>query len=294
MIRLFGRKNNSERRFPEDIYGKMLVIPIKNIVGGRYRVKKDMSADKLKVLADSFLKYGILQPLLVRPASDVRVFPRNTSPLEYKYELISGERRLIAARIAGFGDVPCIILHADGRRAAQISAAEGIHREDGDIFLFADTVSMLISKFGMTPEQAAASLFATKEEISDALRILSFSEKEREVITKNHFPEGFVTQVMRLDEENKRLAALRSAAEGELSLADFTALVDKLASAHDNPSLQKAKKAIRDMRFVTNTLQRAADTIERAGLNVRMEKSETQNGVEVRIVVETEKVECFT
>ena len=162
-----------------DISGKIHMLSTASIHPNPSQPRRSFDDDKIIALADSITRYGILQPLTVRLASDLRIYPRKTPLKGFSYELIAGERRLRAAKVAGLSEVPCIIVSADGRRSAELALVENLQREDLNVFEQATAIAELIDVFHMTQQQVADALGLSQVKVSrEEKKILLFLRGE--------------------------------------------------------------------------------------------------------------------
>jgi ParB family chromosome partitioning protein len=152
-------------------------VEIDRIRPNRYQPRQRFDADKLQELADSMRENGVLQPLLVTRQGD-------------SYELIAGERRLRAARIAGLTRVPVIVREADGRESLKLSILENVQREDLNPIEEAHGYRRLIDEFGMTQEEIGTRLGKSRSAITNALRLLQLSPEVQERVQTGDITAG--------------------------------------------------------------------------------------------------------
>ncbi len=275
---LAGERKNTE----EKAFGNVHMLPIAAIYPNPAQPRKDFDDEKLISLAESVLRYGIIQPLTVRFAADFRVYPQNTPLEKLSYELVAGERRLRAAKIAGLSEVPCIIVDADGRESAELALIENLQREDLDIFEQAEAIRSLIEIYSATQEQAAAALGMSQSAVANKLRLLKLTLPERNIISEYSLTERHARAVLKLKDPEQRLALLAYAGKRQLNVSETEELVAKRLTAPE-PAPQKRKTVIKDLRIFYNTLDRAIDTMEKSGIGVEKLKNETDSAVELII-----------
>ena len=235
---------------------RVLPIPVARILPNPAQPRRSFNDERLMRLADSVRRYGILQPLTVRKAET------RGEDGEPFYELIAGERRLRAARLAGLREVPCLLTPADDRRSAEIALLENVQREDLNVFEQAAAAASLIGLYGLTQSEAASLLGVSQPALANKLRLLHLTAPER------------------------RLVLLREAAKKSLNVRQLEALVDRELCPPDPPERRPpVRTALRDLRIVSNTIDRAVEVISRAGLSVASEKHEADGAVEFVIRV---------
>lgn len=229
-------------------------------------------------LADSIRRYGILQPLTVR-ATD--------SSAGECYQIVAGERRWRAARIAGMPQVPCIILEIDSKKSAELALVENIQREDLNIFEQAAAIASLIDIFGLTQEQAARQLSSSQSYIANKLRILRLTPKERSEIIKNRLTERHARSLLRIEDPDIRLEAIRHISLRELNVSATERYIDGLLlkKPEQKPANRAIKGSIKDIRFFYNSVDKAIDLLKDCGVTVTAEKidSPTETAIIIKI-----------
>ena len=148
----------------EKIVNKVIQIEIDRIEPNPYQPRREF--DCLDELAESIRQNGILQPLTVRRENN-------------SFQLVAGERRLRAAKLAGMTSVPCILVEMTGRNSAVMALIENIQRQDLSVFDEAEAIAKLIDYYGMTQEDAAIKLGKSHSTVANNLRLLKLSEPVR-------------------------------------------------------------------------------------------------------------------
>lgn len=272
------RDNGDEERLVNIAIGRILPNPA--------QPRKDFGDAAMHRLAESIRRYGILQPLTVRPAGELpkdTVLPREA----LFYELIAGERRLRAARLAGLREVPCRIREADDRRSAELTVIEDLHREDLALFEQAEAIASLIDVYGLTQEEAAATLGLSQTAVAAKLRLLRLTPAERQIFCDSHLTERHAAALLQLSDADQRLQLLREIAKNALSASEAEAMVDRiLCPVDENGEPPKRRQLVlKDMRIFYNTLDRAVETIEKAGIEVTKDRRDLGDRVEMVICV---------
>ena len=258
-------------------------IPIHHILPNSAQPRKSFDDESILKLAESILRYGILQPLTVRRLEEI---PRDDGSFGrreiYLYELIAGERRLRAAKMAGLREVPCLLYEADDDRSAELALVENLQREDLSLFELANAIAMLIERHHLTQEEAANLLGISQSAVANKLRLLRLTAIERKIILEQGMGERHARALLKLTDVDQRLAILRVAAKRSLNVAQIEALVDQqlCPPAPSERETKRPRTMLKDIRVVFNTLDRAVDMIERAGIVVTKEKRESEDSVE--------------
>ncbi len=273
-----------DKKWKEEIFGKIHILPISKIYPNPNQPRKNFEDDKILKLAESIVKYGILQPICVRLASDLRIYSEKTPIMELNYELIAGERRLRAAKIAGYGEVPCIIVDADGRRSAELSIIENLQRENLNIFEEAGAIGTLIDAFSFTQEQAARMLGMSQSTVANKLRLLKLTSVERRIIVESGLTERHARALLKISDPDIRIKLLDTIIKKDLNVSDSEALIDRfICNAEKNEQAAKRKTVIKDFRIFYNSIDRAIDIMEKAGIGVAKTKRENEDTVELVI-----------
>ena len=181
--------------------------------------RKEFDEDALQELADSIKEQGIVQPLVVRVKSDNR------------YELIAGERRLRAAKLAKLTDVPIVIRKADDRTVLELALIENLQRENLNPIEAALGYSQLIEQFKLTQEQTATRVGKSRVAIANALRLLKLPEEIRAHVRDERISVGHAKVILGLKSKEEQILAARRVIEKSLSVRETEELVLRMQSA---------------------------------------------------------------
>lgn len=226
-------------------------------------------------LADSIRRYGILQPLSVRPTNNAK---------GEVYQIIAGERRWRAARIIGLTEVPCLILDIDSKKSAELAIIENIQREDLNIFEQAAAIASLIDIYGLTQEQAARQLSSSQSYIANKLRILKLTPAERKEIIKNKLTERHARALLKIEDPEIRLQTILHIASKELNVSAAERYIDNLLENEGQPAdRRQVKGVLKDLRFFYNSVDKAVSLLKDCGFNVNLEKKEKVHETEITI-----------
>lgn len=253
-------------------------VPIGRILPNPAQVRK--SFPDLNRLTESIRRYGIIEPLTVRPVPNANPSGSRKKVDAPVYELISGERRLRAAKIAGISEVPCIVMALDDRNAAEMSAVTNSHRVPLTFFEEAAAMATFIDVYGLTQEDTAAVFGIPKSALSGKLRLLRLTGAEKLIITGGGLTERHARAVIKICDPEKRIDVIQEAVRLGLSVSETEELVDRVLC----PTEEKAKKrraTIKDPRVVYNTIDKAIESIENAGVSVEKERHEKDDTVEL-------------
>lgn len=193
--------------------GKILYLPAAQIRPNPGQPRKIFDPAGLQELAASIAEYGIVQPLTVRRRDGF-------------YELVAGERRLRAARMAGLREVPCILLSVDEAQSGMVALVENLQRRDLDYIEEAEGLARLMRLYGLSQEQAAQRVGKSQSAVANKLRLLRHSPQVLAMLRENQLSERHARALLRLPEEEDRLAVLQTVIRQQLNVAKTEAYID--------------------------------------------------------------------
>jgi len=234
------------------------------------QARKIFDEDSLRELSESIRDYGILNPLTVRSRGG-------------RYELVAGERRLRAAKLAGLREVPCIVIDVDMENASLISLIENLQRRDLDFIEEANGISQLIHMFGMSQEEAARRIGKSQSAVANKLRLLRLPDDVLDALRANSLTERHGRALLRLPTADARRAALAHIIENDLNVAATEEYIETLLSA-PSPEAPEEKRSeprrtfvLKDVRVFLNTLSRSIDLMKQGGIDAGMHREETED-----------------
>ncbi|RHS81552.1 ParB/RepB/Spo0J family partition protein [Butyricicoccus sp. OM04-18BH] len=255
-------------------------IRISEIVRNPNQPRRYFDPEAIATLAESIRQYGVLNPLTVRRTGNGG------------YELVAGERRLRAARVAGLTDVPCLLINADGEDSSVIALVENLQRRDLDFFEEANGFKRLIEQFGLTQEEAARKVGKTQSAVANKLRLLRLSQQNMELIRCNNLTERHARALLRLNDEADRINVTNYIIEHELNVSRTEEYIDEFLKAKENPQpvveAESGKRVVRlfkDVRFFLNTLNRAVGVMVDAGIGATVKQQESDDGLTLTICI---------
>ena len=255
----------------EKVIGKVVNIEVDKIVPNPNQPRSDFADNELLALAESIKCNGILQPLTVRKVND-------------SYELIAGERRLRAAKLCGFLLVPCIIHELSDRNSAILALVENIQRQDLSFFEEATAIEKLITYYGMTQEDAASKLGKAQSTIANKLRLLRLTDEEKDLIVKFNLTERHARALLKLGSAEDRLNVLEKIITYNLNVEKTEKLIDDyIGSQKEKASYKKRSKVFQNVKMFVNTINRAVETMQAAGISADSKKIQSENYIEYRV-----------
>ena len=254
--------------------GDIISIPVNNIRANPDRPRKTFTWDDLDGLAQSIYQNGLLQPITVRQLENG------------KYELVAGERRLRAAKMAGLAEIPSIVVRISDEKSAVFAIIENLQRKDLHFFEEAQAIDVLVKKYGMTGKQIAKKLGKSPATVSNKLRLLKLPKSIRDFITANGLTERHARAILRLPDYNLMSEVSQAILRNSLNVADTEALIDRILEENRPSEIKEQKKqkkdlkVFKDVRLFINTLDHAVITMQKSGINANSFQRESDNYVE--------------
>ena len=183
--------------------------------------RKQFDREALEALADSVAAYGVLQPIIVRENTDV----------EGTYEIIAGERRWRAAKMAGLTEIPAVIFDGDDLKAAQVALIENIQREDLNPVEEAFGYGALIEKFDLTQDQVAKQVGKSRSAVANMLRLLELPDEVLQMLKDGTLSAGHARALLGLDDKDKIVELAQRCIDRGLTVRDVEAAVKKANEA---------------------------------------------------------------
>ena len=193
-------------------------LPLQKVEPNPNQPRRSFDEEELQALADSIAEHGILQPLAVR-ALDGGF-----------YQIIAGERRWRAARMAGLSEVPVVVLEADDRTVMELALIENLQRQDLNPMEEAEGYRVLMEDYGLTQEQAAARVGKSRPAVTNALRLLALPDEVREMVENGTLSAGHARAVLSLPNERLQKAAAQKIIALRLSVRQAEAMCKRMAA----------------------------------------------------------------
>ena len=213
--------------FSTEAPGGVTTLPISQVESCQNQPRKRFDEAALAELAESIREHGVIQPLTVRQLASGY------------YQIIAGERRWRAARLAGLREVPVVIIEADDRKAMELAMIENLQREDLNPMEEAEGFRVLVEKYEMTQEQAAQRVGKSRSAVANAMRLLSLSPAVRAMVEDGRLSAGHARALLPLDARTQGEAA-KTVAESGLSVRQTEQLVKRLQAEKKEKPQKKA------------------------------------------------------
>jgi len=246
--------------------GRVVFLPVRSIRPNPAQPRKIFREQALDELADSIRQHGILQPLSVRRQGN-------------GYELISGERRLRAAELAGITDVPCILMSMDDRASGFAALVENLQRQDLDFIEEAMGIRRLMQEHSMSQEQAARLLGKSQSAIANKLRILRHSDAVLSALRESGLTERHARALLKLRTEQDILTAICHIAKQGMNVSRAERYIESLLA-------EKAEKTAKaNVGAFLNTLTQNLQKIQLSGIAAVSERRETESQIVLTITI---------
>ena len=255
--------------------GNIVWLPAEDIAPNPVQPRKLFDEKSLEELSQSIRSYGILNPLTVRCRGG-------------KYELVAGERRLRAAKLAGLEEVPCILLDVNMEDASLIALIENLQRRDLDFIEEAVGLSRLIRMFGMSQEEAAKRIGKSQSAVANKLRLLKLPRDVLENLRSYGLSERHGRALLRLTDPNAQRMALEYIAANALTVAATEEYIEALLSSPaEEPEKPEPKRTLilKDVRVFLNSLNRSLDLMKQGGIAAGVRREETEDSLILTISI---------
>ena len=255
---------------PAKAEGSPSVLKLAQLQPGKYQPRTRIDERSLYELAESIKAQGVMQPILVRPVAEPSRQAADDKAPEYsfaengsnsalpRYEIIAGERRVRAARLAGLDDVPVLVREVSDQAAAAMALIENIQREDLNPLEEAQGLARLINEFGLTHEQAAQAVGRSRSAASNLLRLLNLTEPVQQLLMAGDIDMGHARALLPLDGAQQILSATEIVAK-KLSVREAEKLVTRAGnnSGRQTTLLRVKKDKPRDLLRIEQALSDA-------------------------------------
>ena len=258
------------------VQGKVLLLPVEKIVPSAHQARTHFDEQEIARLALSIAQNGLLQPVSVRPGRE-----------KGEYELVAGERRLRACKLAGLAEIPAILTQRDESQSAALGLLENIQRQGLDPFEQARGIREVITLWGCTQEEAAKRLGIAQPTLNNKLRLLALSDEQQNYCIANGLTERHARAVLRLPEGEQRSRALARFVEKKMNARQADEYVEQCLS-QKKPARRRPVPMVRDVRIFVNTINKAVRLMVDAGVPARTTRREGEGFVEYTVRIPTE------
>ena len=240
--------------YEDEPEAELLIVPIEKVEPREDQPRQSFDPDALQELAASIAQYGLIQPITVRRLASGY------------YQIIAGERRWRASRLAGLSEVPVRVLEADDRRTAELALVENLQREDLNPIEEARGFRSLMHDYGLTQEETARSVGRSRPAVANSLRLLSLSAPVMELVEKGELSAGHARALIPVENEARQLEAAREVIRKGLSVRKTERMAAKLC----RPEAERAETPAADALAVDYGAELAEELGKSLGRKVRL------------------------
>ena len=242
----------------------VMLIDINKIEPNKSQPRKNFSESSLEELAQSIKQYGVIQPIIVKKSSG-------------GYELVAGERRWRASKIAGIKEIPAIIKDYDEDKLFEIALVENLQREDLNPIEEAMGYSKLSDNFGFSQEEISKRVGKSRSAVANAIRLLSLDDNTQALVKSGKLSAGHARTIIPVDDEKQRFELAERIIEEELSVRETENIVKKIL---ENKKEKKTKQKL--SKFNTDSYGKIEENLKNIlGTNVKLKSGKNKGAIEI-------------
>lgn len=259
-----------------NISGDIKYLAIDSIKPNPYQPRKTFGKLALEELSQSIKAYGVIQPISVRKIGDDN------------YELVAGERRLRASKLAELNEIPAIIINLRDQDSAVLAIIENLQREDLNFIEESEGYANLINDHGFTQHELAEKVGKNQSTIANKLRILRLSDEVKVLLLEHNLTERHARALLKLPDEELQLKILDRVIKNDLNVKKTEKLIkdtlEEIARGEVPQNKQNIKSAI-PFRIYINTIKNAYNAIKDSGIDVKYEQKDMGDFIEVSVKI---------
>lgn len=257
---------------------EIIYLPVDRVTPNPYQPRKFFRKESIEELARSIKEYGVMQPISVRLINGV------------SYELVAGERRLRATRLAGLNTIPAIVVNIKDQDSAMIAMIENIQRENLNFIEEAEGYQNLIEDYSFTQEELAKRIGKSQSTIANKVRILRLSKKVQKFIIEHELSERHARALLKIVNEDIQMEILQKVVEQGLTVKKTEELVDKVLGKSKEVTEEgkrdiKIKRLVKDFRLFSNSIKQSIDIMKESGFGTDYIMDEIDGGYEILITI---------
>ena len=248
---------------------KVIQISVDQIHASRYQPRLKFDEDALRELADSIKENGLIQPVTVRVVDD-------------HYEIIAGERRYRACRLAGFKEVPCYVMSPSEDQAAQMALVENVQRENLSAIEEARSYVQIMRQSKLTQEQVAKKIGKSQSAVANKIRLLNLPDEIQEGVIEGKITERHA-RAMLAAPDTKQKDVYHAVLEKGMTVRETEIYIEHLSGPKRIHRRQKTKGFTRNIQIAINTVNQSLKMLEKMGIQAKTETEDSDN--EVRMII---------
>ena len=242
-------------------------LPVEQIAPNPHQPRREFAPGPLAELAESIRRHGIIQPLSVRRRDD-------------GWELIAGERRLRAAKLAGLKELPCLIAQVGEEDSALLALMENLQRRYLNYMEEAAAIAQLVQRWGLSQEEAARKLGKSQSAVANKLRLLRLPGTVVELLQQGDLSERHARALLRLADEEEQLAAAKTIIARGLNVAQTEEYIESLLrKIQVTPPHRRPTFILKDVRLFLNSLDRSLSLMRSAGVDAACGRQDTEDEI---------------
>lgn len=275
-------KNDSVELSESDSNNDIQHLKVEDILPNPFQPRKTFSNNALNDLCDSIREFGVIQPLIVRKIAD-------------SYELVAGERRLRASKLAGLVEVPVIVKELTDKEIAELAMIENLQREDLHFLEEAEGFQKLLVNFSYTQDELAKRMGKSQSTIANKLRLLKLSGAVREKIAAENLTERHARALLKLPDERSQVLAIDYVLEKELNVRETEILIQAMLEECVEEAATKKKarrnvvRVVRDARIFINTIDKIVSEMKKNGLNINVDREQDDEYITLKMRIPVRK-----
>lgn len=259
------------------------LVTIAEIVPNPFQPRKTFNDEALQELAASIEQFGVIQPLLVRRKNDSG------------FELVAGERRLRASKLAGLVEVPVIVKELADKEMAELAMIENLQREDLHFLEEAEGFQQLIANFGFTQEELAKRVGKNQSTVANKMRLLKLPPEVRQVLVEDNLTERHARSLLKLENREHQMEVLNAVHQNGLNVRETEDLVEGILEDISREMSKKAApkrnvvKIIKDVRIFLNSINHIVGEMKKAGLKIKVQQEQDDDYIIINMRIPKRK-----
>lgn len=257
-------------------------ISVESVRPNPYQPRKIFNQSALEELAKSISEHGLMQPITVRMIGN-------------SYELIAGERRLKASKLAGMAEIAAVIVEVTTKDSAVLALIENLQRENLNFLEESEAYQAVMQDYGYTQQELAQTLGKNQSTVANKLRILKLPISIKKQLIEYNLTERHARALLRLPSEELQLEVIEKIGKQELNVKKTEQLIEQILvsltqeKVEDKKNNQRFRAFVRDIRLFTNTITQAVDMIQQSGIDAKYTMKQEEDGYEIKIKIPMNK-----
>ena len=250
---------------------EIIYLLLDNVQPNPYQPRRIFDRSSLEELAASIKEYGVLQPISVRLING------------YRYELVAGERRLRASKLAGLDEIPAVVCDISDQDSALLALIENLQRQNLHFLEEAEGFQNLISDYNLTQEEIADRVGKNQSTVANKLRVLRLSKPVQRILIEHELTERHARALLKLTDEDKQIEILNKVIKNGLTVRKTEELVEDALRMPASGKTTAVQHYIRDIRILANTIKDNLEMVKKSGVDTNFDMIQTDVGYDIHI-----------